>query len=42
VDKSRVFVTALGHDGNMYKDPQYLAHLMGGIWWTATGKGVKP
>lgn len=41
VDKSRVFVTALGHDGNMYKDPQYLAHLMGGIWWTATGKGIK-
>lgn len=42
VDKSRVFVTALGHDGNMYKDPQYLSHLMGGIWWTATGKGIKP
>jgi hypothetical protein len=42
VDRSRVFVTALGHDGNMYRDPQYLAHLMGGLWWTATGKGVQP
>ena len=41
VDKSRVFVTALGHNGEMYKDPQYLAHLMGGIYWTATGKGMK-
>lgn len=41
VDKSRVFVTALGHDGNMYKDPQYLSHLMGGIYWTATGRGMR-
>jgi type 1 glutamine amidotransferase len=41
VEKGRVFVTALGHDGNMYKDPQYMAHLMGGIYWTATGKGMK-
>jgi len=41
VDKSRVFVTALGHNGEMYRDPQYLAHLMGGIYWTATGKGIR-
>ena len=41
VGKGRVFVTALGHNGEMYKDSQYLSHLMGGIYWTATGKGVQ-
>nr|WP_315399090.1 ThuA domain-containing protein [uncultured Duganella sp.] len=41
VEKGRVFVTALGHNGEMYKDPQYLAHLMGGIYWSATGRGVQ-
>lgn len=38
----RVFVTSLGHNGEMYRDPQYLAHLLGGIYWTATGKGIAP
>jgi type 1 glutamine amidotransferase len=38
-EKGRVFVTTLGHYVEMYRDPQYLAHLMGGIWWAATGKG---
>lgn len=37
----RVFVTLLGHSVEMYKDPQYLSHLMGGIWWAATGKGQR-
>jgi type 1 glutamine amidotransferase len=37
--QSRVFVTTLGHNAAMYRDPQYLAHLMGGIYWAATGKG---
>jgi type 1 glutamine amidotransferase len=37
--QSRVFVTTLGHNAEMYRDPQYLAHLMGGIYWAATGKG---
>lgn len=41
VEKGRVFVTSLGHNGEMYKDPQYLSHLMGGIYWTATGKGIQ-
>ena len=41
VEKGRVFVTALGHNGEMYKDPQYLSHLMGGIYWTATGRGIQ-
>ncbi|WP_298091702.1 ThuA domain-containing protein [uncultured Sphingomonas sp.] len=36
-EKGRVFVTTLGHNGEMYRDPQYLAHLMGGLWWAATG-----
>lgn len=38
-EKGRVFVTTLGHNGEMYRDPDYLAHLMGGIYWTATGLG---
>jgi len=39
-EQGRVFVTTLGHNGEMYRDPQYLAHLLGGLWWAATGKGV--
>jgi len=38
----RVFVTLLGHNGEMYRDPQYLSHLLGGLWWAATGKGAQP
>jgi hypothetical protein len=38
-ERGRVFVTALGHNAEMYRDPVYLAHLMGGIYWTATGRG---
>jgi type 1 glutamine amidotransferase len=41
VEKGRVFVTLLGHNGEMYRDPQYLAHLWGGIWWAALGKGAQ-
>lgn len=40
-EKGRVFVTALGHDVEMYKDPNYLNHLFGGLYWTATGKGIQ-
>ncbi|WP_323142607.1 ThuA domain-containing protein [Massilia phyllosphaerae] len=40
--QGRVFVTTLGHNAEMYRDPQYLGHLMGGIWWAATGKGQRP
>ena len=40
VEQGRVFVTTLGHNGEMYRDPQYLGHLMGGIYWTVTGKGA--
>jgi type 1 glutamine amidotransferase len=41
-DNGRVFVTALGHNVEMYKDPNYLNHLLGGIYWAATGKGIQP
>lgn len=40
-EQGRVFVTALGHNVEMYKDPQYLNHLLGGIYWAATGKGIQ-
>lgn len=39
-EKGRVFVTTLGHNGEMYRDPRYLDHLMGGIYWAATGLGA--
>lgn len=38
-ESGRVFVTTLGHNGEMYRDPQYLNHLLGGIYWAATGRG---
>jgi len=41
VEAGRVFVTTLGHNGEMYRDAQYLGHLMGGIYWAATGKGQR-
>jgi type 1 glutamine amidotransferase len=40
-EKGRVFVTLLGHNVEMYRDPHYLDHLMGGIYWAATGLGQK-
>ena len=41
VDKSRVFVTSLGHNVEMYKDPQFVGHLLGGIYWAVTGRGIQ-
>jgi type 1 glutamine amidotransferase len=40
-EKGRVFVTALGHNVEMYKDAHYLSHLFGGIYWAASGKGIQ-
>lgn len=40
-EQGRVFVTTLGHNGEMYRDPQYLGHLLGGIYWSATGRGQR-
>jgi type 1 glutamine amidotransferase len=38
-EQGRVFVTLLGHDVEMYRDDRYLQHLLGGIYWAATGRG---
>jgi hypothetical protein len=38
-EHGRVFVTTLGHNVEMYRDQHYLDHLLGGIYWTATGLG---
>lgn len=40
-DGGRVFVTSLGHNAEVYRDSQYLAHLWGGIYWSATGLGIQ-
>jgi uncharacterized protein len=40
-DGGRAFYTALGHTASTYEDPQFLAHVYGGIFWAATGKGLK-
>lgn len=40
-DGGRSFYTGLGHLAASYKDPIFLAHLYGGIWWAATGRGVE-
>ncbi len=40
-DGGRSFYTALGHLPLVYKDPTFLHHLYGGIYWAATGKGIE-
>lgn len=37
--KGRVFYTALGHGENVWKDPRFLEHLVGGIEWAARARG---
>lgn len=32
--KGRVFYTALGHGANMWRDPKFLEHVLGGLAWT--------
>ena len=34
-DGGRAFYTALGHRVELYTDPQYTQHLLGGIQWAA-------
>ncbi|RPH94688.1 MAG: ThuA domain-containing protein [Calditrichaeota bacterium] len=36
----RSFYTALGHMPELYADDVFMSHLLGGIYWAATGKGV--
>lgn len=40
-DGGRSFYTALGHTAADYVDPLFLEHIYGGIYWAATGKGLK-
>ena len=40
-DGGRAFYTGLGHIGLIYSDQTFLDHLYGGIYWAATGKGIK-
>lgn len=40
-DGGRAFYTALGHLPATYSDQLFLHHLYGGIYWAATGKGLK-
>ena len=40
-DGGRSFYTALGHLPAVYSDELFLEHLYGGIYWAATGKGLK-
>ncbi len=40
-DGGRAFYTGLGHIGAIYSDQTFLDHLYGGIYWAATGKGIK-
>lgn len=39
-DGGRSFYTTLGHLPQSYRDPQFLAHIYGGIYWAATGLGI--
>lgn len=40
-DGGRSFYTALGHTAADYSDELFLEHVYGGIYWAATGKGLK-
>jgi hypothetical protein len=40
-DGGRAFYTALGHLPATYRDPGFLHHLYGGIYWAATGRGFR-
>lgn len=40
-DGGRAFYTGLGHIGLVYSDQSFLDLLYGGIYWAATGKGIK-
>ncbi len=40
-DGGRSFYTALGHMEDTFSDKMFLEHIYGGIYWAATGKGLK-
>ncbi|MEC8111836.1 MAG: ThuA domain-containing protein [Pseudomonadota bacterium] len=37
VDGGRSFHTALGHPEGIYDNPWFRQHIMGAVWWAATG-----
>lgn len=40
-DGGRSYYTAMGHMSQTYEDKMFLEQLFGGIYWAATGKGIK-
>ncbi|MFZ0491188.1 MAG: ThuA domain-containing protein [Salegentibacter sp.] len=40
-DGGRAFYSALGHIPAIYENQWFLDHLSGGIYYAATGKGIK-
>ncbi|WP_457388799.1 ThuA domain-containing protein [Roseateles sp. P5_E1] len=38
-ERGRVFGTALGDNGEMYREGRYLDHLWGEVWWAANRSG---
>ena len=40
-DGGRAFYTALGHMGSTYSDQLFMEHIYGGLYWAATGKGIR-
>ena len=40
-DGGRSFYTSLGHLSAVYENPIFTEHVYGGIYWAATGKGLK-
>ncbi|WP_049631856.1 ThuA domain-containing protein [Cellvibrio sp. pealriver] len=40
-DGGRAFYTALGHMPATYSDALFLEHIYGGLYWAATGKGLR-
>jgi len=40
-DGGRAFYTALGHLGATYGDTLFMEHIYGGLYWAATGKGIR-
>lgn len=40
-DGGRSFYTSMGHMAALYKDIWFLDHIYGGIYWAATGLGIK-
>lgn len=40
-DGGRSFYTGMGHKAECYSDDIFLEHVYGGIYWAATGRGIK-